>query len=137
MRFDLEQEKEQLKKRLADYSSDLKSHKNALEKDAIEYRDTLKEKYEEYVDVFEKGKYVALGLGAVFVIYKMLSWIWERPVEEETNEDGPKVVVVQAKESPIVRKIKEAIASFILSLAKKELTRLLDKLREDKEQAKK
>lgn len=125
-------DKEQLKKKLAEYSADLKSQKDTIEKDVKEYRDSLKEKYKDSVDILEKGKYVALGLGAIFVIYKMLSWIWESPNPEPdaAKEDGPKVIVVNRKESPIVRKIKEAIASFILSIAKKELTRVLEKLRD-------
>jgi len=135
MAFDLEEEKEQLKKRLADYSSDLKSHKKALEEDALAYRDTLKEKYEEYADVFEKGKYVALGLGAIYVAYKMLSWIWEGNDDPEDGDDK-KVVVVKPREPFLVRTLKRAIASFIVTLAKKELSELLEKLKADRDKQK-
>jgi len=136
MSLNLQQEKEQLKKKLSTYTADLKPQKDALQEDVKSYRDSLKEKYEGSLQYVSKGKYVALGLGALYVIYKMISWIWEKPIPDQ-EEDGPKIVVINSKESSIVRKIKEAIASFILSLAKQELERVLKKLKEQRSQEKK
>ena len=132
MSLNLQQEKENLKKKLSEYTNDLKTQRKAIEDDVKEYRNQIKEKYQGSLEYVEKGKYVALGLGALFLIYKMISWVWSSPEPKDEDEDGPKVVVINSKESSIVKKIKEAIASFIISIAKKELERILKKLKEKK-----
>lgn len=129
-------DKEQLKKKLASYSSEIKSQKNAIEEDGKAYWGNLKESYKDSLELLDKGKYVALGLGALFVIYKMISWVWESPEPIREGDDEPKIIVIDKKEPFIVRSIKRAIASFILSIAKKELNLVLEKLKKQREEKK-
>ena len=138
MKDELYAQKQKLQSKLEQYTTDLQNQKKELEEGWQGYRENLTEKFKGSVDLLSKSKYVAIGLGALYLIYKMTSWIWDSPPQLPTDEDsnGERIIVVQqpANESSIVRRIKDAIASFILSIAKKELQRVIQKLKEEAKQ---
>ena len=140
MREDLHQEKKRLQQALARYTSDLQNQKEELTQGIRSYKETFSEKLKVSSDVLERGKWVAIGLGAVWFIYQLTNIIFGSGNSghylEEGDDSNTKIVVLQPKEdSSIIKMIKNGIATFLLNIAKKELTRVLEKLREGSTQS--
>ena len=135
MREDLHQEKKRLQQALARYTSDLQNQKEELTQGIRSYKNSFSEKLKLSSDVLEKGKWIAIGLGAVWFIYQITNILFSGGNAgnrlEEGDDSNTKIIVLQPKEeSSIIKMIKNGIATFLLNIAKKELARILEKLRE-------
>ena len=128
-------EKQRLQEQLAKHTAELQNQKQEFSKNIESYKQTITEKLRVSGEVLEKGKLAALALGAAWLIFQLGSFIFggsSSPVSED--EEGNKIIIIQQKESGIIKSIKSAIASFLISVAKKELTRVLEKLKEQRQE---
>ena len=133
MRKNLSTEKQKLEQELAQYISEIEEQKQEITEEIDVYRSSLKSKYKQSVKAINMSKTGILILGGLYVVYWLGSMVLGFGKSDEPEEVSRKQVVIkEPKDSPIVRQIKSSIASFLLSIAKKELVRLIDKWREKK-----
>jgi hypothetical protein len=133
---ELNKKKKLLESELKRYEVALKHQKNLLTDEIKDFKNKVKVKVEDSSEILNKAKYIAIALGALWVIYKMISVFFgesEDVAVQRVSDEKPdsSVVMVQKEESGIVKKIKEGIATFILSLAKKELSKAIDRFTKD------
>lgn len=130
MKTDYLTEKQQLQQELSKYLGDIEVQKQEITEDIDVYKQALTSKYKQSVKLVNRSKTGVLILGGIYVVYLLSSAIWgaKNPPKEEYKEE---VIVRAPRESSTVKQIKSSIASFLLSIAKDELKRLLKKWRND------
>ncbi len=127
---ELNKKKKLLESELKRYEVALKYQKNVLTDEIKDLKNKVKVKIEDSAEILNKAKYIAIALGALWVIYKMLSIFFGesknvnvKRVADENSDSS--VVVVRKQESGIVRRIKDGIVAFVLAMAKEELNKVM------------
>jgi hypothetical protein len=129
LREDILQEKERLKAQMSGYLADLQEQKSEIQGDVQSYKALFQQKVAQFKHVLLKARTGAMVVGGLYIVYRLASWLIFGSSKPKA-EDG-QVVVVTAPEPSIVQQIKNAIVSFLLSIAQRELMRLVNKLMED------
>lgn len=114
------------------YLKQLRSKKDEFSTEFYNYKDSFSEKLEQSKEVVEWSKAGVAVLGGAFVVYKLVEWFFLQPDSEPVKESEAPTVTAPSKEHPLVAAIKSQIASFLLSIAKKELEYLLNQWRKEK-----
>lgn len=133
---ELNKKKKLLESELKRYEVALKYQKNILSDEIRDLKNKVKVKIEDSTEILNKAKFIAIALGALWVIYKMLSIFFGESknvnvqrVADENSESS--VVVVRKQESGVVRRIKDGIVAFVLALAKEELGKAMNRFTND------
>ena len=133
-----------LKEQINLYAKNLKGIKEDIVSGVKGYKSNITKKIsgkiQESSSYFGKAKHAAIIIGSIWVVYKLTDKLFgdtSQKVEIQPTEEPEqqKVVVVNKNhyDLSIVRKIKQSIASFIITLAKKELMRAIERMRDRSE----
>ncbi len=133
---ELNKKKKLLESELKRYEVALKYQKNILSDEIRDFKSKVKVKIEDSAEILNKAKYIAIALGALWVIYKMLSIFFGesknvavKRIADENSDSS--VVVVRKQDSGVMRRIKDGIVAFVLALAKEELGKVMNRFTND------
>lgn len=133
---ELHQKKRLLESELKRYEVALKYQKNVITDEIRDFKNKVKSKVEDSAEILGKAKYVAMALGAIWVIYKLLSIFFGESKDVTVNRIADKnsdssVVVLEKRDSGIIRRIKDGIVAFVLAFAKEELSKIMNRFSSD------
>ena len=112
-----------------DFLTDYDKRKGALEKTAFAYKRSVLGELKDLRLNMNKWTQVAIAVGGAvvvsYVVYRMMRGKNSNVVNEKSSK--PVKIKTYTEDSPIIRMIKENIATFLLSIAKQKLMEFLEK----------